>query len=429
MRLESGVFRVPAIGAAVTAVLLLTGVAQASPGGLDPSFGGNGRVVTDLAPNQGGSNVAYAVASYPNDKLVVAGTVSPSGSDSTFGLVRYLFDGSLDRTFGGGDGRVRTAFAEGSAGALNLAVQADGKIVAVGGISGAALAVARYNSDGSLDETFDDDGRVTTNVPGRSPTNGAAVAVQDDGKIVVAGTSEDDFLVVRYESDGSPDETFGTDGVALVDLGGSEHSEAIALQPDGSIVVAGRTVQPPEGDFVWALIRLTSAGLPDPTFGTAGAVMSNLNSRGTEWADDVALQENGKIVAVGKARAKWAIVRYTAGGALDPGFAEGGIARIRFGYYGAEGVVIQSTGKIVVAGPELVGSGAERDLGFGLARFRTDGRFDTTFGGDGHVETPIGRFGDAYAHGLAAQRQRLVVVGRATRDGELRFAAARFGGG
>jgi len=221
---------------------------MASPGGadsgdLDPTFDFDGKVTTDFA---GGPDGANAVAIQANGRIVAVGTGTVGGKWN-FHSARYNPDGSLDNTFGIG-GRVSTGFGSGEDFAYAVAIQADGKIVAAGctfcALGVADFALVRYNVDGSLDATFGIGGKMTTDFSGRR--DGAfAVAIQADGKIVAAGCTAceqvaGDFAIARYNSDGSLDTTLDGDGKVTTDLnGGEDHGNAVAIQGDGRIVAAG----------------------------------------------------------------------------------------------------------------------------------------------------------------------------------------------
>ncbi|MEU8530963.1 calcium-binding protein, partial [Streptomyces sp. NPDC048629] len=186
-------------------------------GGPDPTFGDNGKVASPFG------NAAQSVAVHGADRYVVAGS-SGSGAGSEFAVARYDFDGNFDTTFDG-DGRVTTGFGGSGAVGNDMAVQADGKIVVAGGGNG-DVAVARYNTNGSLDTTFGGDGRVTTDL-GRIFDEAHAVALQSDGKIVVSGSNFDDQALVRYLVDAGPppppsvDVSVTKTGPATVSLGDS----------------------------------------------------------------------------------------------------------------------------------------------------------------------------------------------------------------
>jgi uncharacterized delta-60 repeat protein len=218
-----------------------------SAGALDPTFGAGGKVTTDFDMDL---DEARGLAIQQDGKLVAAGMAWITGqgdgpSTDRFALARYGTDGSLDPGFGAG-GKVTTDFTSGAAEANGVDLQEDGKIVAAGWVTlgGHAFALARYASDGSLDPSFDGDGRVVTTISTGSEARG--VAIQRDGKIVAAGVAcvdclpGSDFGLARYRVDGTLDPTFSGDGTVMTDFGfADDQAFAVALQPDGKIVAAG----------------------------------------------------------------------------------------------------------------------------------------------------------------------------------------------
>ncbi|HEX8118312.1 MAG TPA: delta-60 repeat domain-containing protein, partial [Pyrinomonadaceae bacterium] len=290
-----------AAAAALLALFLFTTApttpASAAAGDLDSSFGRGGRVTTDF----GGAEGATAVAVQPDGKLVVAGSSSQPGGtqlQADFCVVRYKTDGSIDTSFGT-DGRVLTDFGDTYDQALAVLVQPDGKIVVVGAafstgpMAGADFALARYNADGTPDKTFGTDGEVTTSFPSEFYSGATSAALQSDGRLVVAGivyyspTLEiysSDFAVARYNADGTPDKTFGTDGLTTVDFSESDGAAGVVVQPDGRVVMAGsawsitgNTGQP----FGCAVARLNANGSPDSGFDGDGKTL--INFLGQDW--------------------------------------------------------------------------------------------------------------------------------------------------
>jgi uncharacterized delta-60 repeat protein len=302
------------------------GVARLKPDGtLDRSFGGDGEVITGF---DGSAAYAYAVAIQANGKIVVAGVDYPGcgGDDSNFALARYRRDGSLDPTFGDG-GRVITevgAFCVANTFISALAVQEDGKIVAVGSSAGAAFVLARYDSEGALDPTFGGDGLVTTAFPDSLALEANDVALGSDGTILAAGWAfyetagglTDRFALARYLSDGTLDTTFSGDGMVSTGFPTSGHSccpgvagaeaDGVAIQADGGIVALG-TVRG-HGRSGFALARYDEGGTLDPTFGGDGRVISRFGRRSLAYG--LAIQENRRIVAAGFGRGKFALARY-----------------------------------------------------------------------------------------------------------------------
>ena len=359
----------------------LAGGARAAGGDLDPTFGLDGKVTTGFV----GGATAWSVAIQPDRKIVAVGQAA-----ATFGLARYHIDGSLDTTFNG-TGKVTTDFTAGEDSARGVAIQADGKIVAVGHANFERFAIARYNTDGSPDATFSGDGKVITNFTAGSDTaNG--VAIQANGKIVVVGHANPHLAAARYNSDGTLDTTFGGDGKVTTTFPGFGGSVAygVAIQSDGRIVAAGEATT---GNG-FALARFRGDGSLDPRFSGDGKVITQFADGFGGGARAVAVQLDGKIVAAGTAGdifGPFALVRYTTRGQLDPTFGGDGkvTANMGRGEESATGVAIQANGKIVAAGYAGVPhEGGDAWNGFfALARFRTSGVLDSTFGGSGKVRT------------------------------------------
>lgn len=279
------------------------GLARYRPNGtLDPTFSGDGKLTTDFGP---GFDGASEVILQPNGRLVVAGQAS--GGNGQFGLARYLANGALDRTFSG-DGKVATDFTGRADLAWDLALHSDGRIVAAGGAGrSSSMAVVRYQANGSLDPTFSGNGKLTTNFLRGAEDVAAAVVIQPDDKILVAGTTGEQpeiiaggrglrFALVRYNVDGSQDESFSEDGTVVRDLtSGDDFGWDVALQADGKIVVAGVS-DANGGQF--AVLRFDDEGGWDSSFGGDGLVTTNFTAA-FDGALAVGLQADGTIVAAG----------------------------------------------------------------------------------------------------------------------------------
>jgi uncharacterized delta-60 repeat protein len=339
-------------------------VARYNPdGSLDATFGLGGTVYTDL--NGGSSDTGRAMALQPDGKIVLAGqsVTAVSPSDEDFALVRYNSDGSLDTTFGTG-GIVLTDFgAQFFEGAFSVAIDSAGRIVAAGGSFTFAtqrdFAVARYNPDGSLDTTFDGDGRVTTPISLTNFDVAADVAIQADDRIVVVGFANSDVALARYATNGALDTTFGGTGAITTNFGGLfADATAVVIQPDGKVLAVGSTTSTTTTDF--ALVRYNADGSPDASFGTGGHVTTDFTA--TDVLTDVALQADGRIVVTGRTFDSvngddFALARYEANGTVDPTFGVAGIVRtdIATSSDEARGIAIQADGKILVAGPTAFG--------------------------------------------------------------------------
>ena len=394
-------------------------------------FGTGGKVTTDIGSSS--NDDAYGVAVQSDGKIVVAGESNASGS-RTFALARYNADGSLDTSFGS-NGRVTTLFGTVSIG-LAMALQPDDKIL-VGGAgrvtsqAGVDFVLARYNANGSLDNSFDGDGKVNTDIGSGSTDYIWALAVQSDGKIVAAGYSatggDDDFALARYNADGSLDDSFDGDGKVTTPIGaGRDRAFDVALQSDGKIVAAGQS-RNASGNDDFALARYNADGsLDTTTFSNDGKVTTDLASNNHEIINAVALQPDGKIVAAGRgsngSTHDFVLARYNADGSLDNSFDSDGKKATDFAGNDDEvfAMALQSDGKIVVAGRSDIGPANED---FALARYNADGSLDASFGSDGKVTTSIsaarndhGERGDDRARGLALLSDGRIVVAGHSRE-------------
>jgi uncharacterized delta-60 repeat protein len=331
-------------------------------GALDPSFGGTGIVTT---PVRTGDDYGEAVIQQADGKIVVAGySFDAASSDSTITLVRYLGNGTLDPAFGGGTGKVTTNVSTFYDAAMALLQQTDGKLVVAGYID-TDLAVARYLLDGTLDPAFGGGTGVVTTTVGVTYSTAYAVLQQaGDGKLVVAGqsnTSLTDTVVtlVRYGTDGTPDGTFGTAGVVTTPIGTSDDvAYAIAQQSDGKLVVAGSSNNGTNLDM--ALVRYDLLGMPDAGFGTGGIVTTSVGSS-DDVAYGIAQQADGALVVAGSSKGSnldVALVRYDLTGMPDAGFGTAGIVTTPIGTHDdeARAIRIQPNGGIVVAGYSNNGS-------------------------------------------------------------------------
>src|SRR6266853_3860859 len=244
-------------GAIVLTWLISSQLAAAAAGDLDPTFGTAGMVTTDINRS---TDIAQGVAVQADGKLVVVGQTYKhndfSGED--FVVTRYNTDGTLDNSFGSG-GRVRTDFPGLAAVPSSVVIQPDGKIVVAGGAFPnftflGDFEIVRYNSNGSLDTSFGAGGIVTTSFPGQG-SYAFALALQSDGKIIAAGTdfvnfssednSDTDFGLERYNPDGTPDASFGNGGQVTTDFDGfNDDAFSVLIQADGKIVAVGSAKNP-----------------------------------------------------------------------------------------------------------------------------------------------------------------------------------------
>jgi uncharacterized delta-60 repeat protein len=411
------------------ALLFASIISYSQPGSLDLTFDGDGKVTTAIGA---GLDDARSVTVQSDGKILVAG-YSNNGTKFDFALVRYNTNGLLDMTFGGGDGIVTTSIGAVDDAAFEVVVQNDGKIV-IGGYSYTGtdfdFALVRYNIDGSLDMTFGGgDGIVTTDIG--ASDNGRSLVLQSDGKIILAGYTgngvDDDFAIARYNTDGSLDmmNFGGGDGIVITPIGpGIDNIRGVALQTDGKIVVAGFSSNGADEDF--ALARYNMDGSLDVVnFGGGDGIVTTPVGTSHDAGNAVALQSDGKIVIAGRSIIgtvnQFAVVRYNTDGSLDMlNFGGGdGIVTTTIGTIddNARAVALQSDGKIVAAG--FSSNGTDRD--FALARYNTDGTLDATFDGDGKVITDFSATEDI-GLSLKLSGLRIYVAGYSNND----FAVAAY---
>lgn len=394
-------------------------IARYNPdGSLDSSFGEGGKLLAVFGDDV---SAAQAVALQSDGKIIIAGFARRTPQLADFALVRYNSNGSLDSSFGG-TGMLRTAFGTDSSGASALAIQPDGKIIAAGGVSNSVtlndFALARYNIDGTLDSSFDGDGRVTTDLNNGQNENISGIALQSDGRIVAAGTLQAGgftFAVARYNFDGSLDTSFGAGGKVFA--GSRAVATGVAIQPDGRIVVVGFSDL---NFFEFVLVRFNSDGSLDGSFGSGGIVTTD--SGDFEAARAVTLQSDGKIVVAGSNGIFILLARYNSNGSPDTSFGGTGLIGIRFSdNFGSDGfgVALQSDGRVVAVGlsrTQFLGSQ------FAIARVDVNGNPDTSFDGDGKVTTDFPGGGDLCNALVIQPDGKIVVAGGNGGD----FALARY---
>ena len=366
-----------------------------------PTFSsGTGKLTTAVndSTNQYRSGQGNSMALQTDGKIILAGT-SFSGNWSTdtynFGLARYNTDGSLDTSFDG-DGRLVTDFGN-TEYVRTVKVQADGKVL-VGGYSYSdgeiSAIVARYSANGVLDTGFGVGGTVINST--FNTYNNGFIALQADGKILLAGssgTSSSDFVLARYTSSGTLDTTFGSAGLATANVDVYDQVSSVTVQTDGKILVGGTSMNGSSADF--SLVRFNSDGGLDSLFGTAGKVSTSVYH--SDQATSISVQTDGKILLGGYStgcNSDFALLRYTSNGSLDTSFDGDGKLTTAFGSNGdnANSVTVQADGKILLAG---VTSSCDGE--FALVRYNSDGNLDTSFDGDGKLTTDVvtGRYDSA----------------------------------
>ena len=453
----------------VCGLLSLPSVLRAQTNLLDNSFGTKGTVMTAISGGNGSDDEANAIAIQPDGKIVLVGKSEDASNHYAFALARYNTDGSFDNTFGT-NGTVRTPFLEGGIDdeAICVVLQSDGKIVVAGfsedGSSNYAFAIARYDTDGTLDNSFGSGGEVRTQIVGGNGKHDLSfdVVIQPNGKIIVAGLSTATtgvaIALVRYNSDGTLDANFGSDGTVRTPVRYFDHASYVRIEPNSEITVGGIGVdyQFSESSYTWSwpnygdvfeVIKYNSDGTIDNSFGTNGIVRDTVESIADSpywnpslWS--VVAQPDGKFMGIGYSNGgsqyiatnpsthQFLISRFDTAGIPDLTFGLNGVsvAAVKGGTgndYG-HAAVVQSDGKIVVVGPSDYSSSLSK---FALARFNSDGSVDSTFGIKGSYTNSVnGGAGNDEASCAAVQSDgKIVLAGRAeTGSGGWAFALARY---
>ena len=415
---------------AIVAALAISMVAQAAAGGLDPSFGTGGKVITYFGSSNSSAN---AVAIQSDGKIVVAG--SPV-------LLRYNSNGSLDTTFNNNVIAAHSGLTRG----MDVAIQPDGKIVVAAGQN---FGVARFNSDGSLDTNFGTSGIATIPLGECCSGSSHSIAIQKDGKILAAGTlyigNYTDFELVRYDSDGKNYDVQTTD---FSPSGGTfDYVTAIAIQTNGKILLAGNTFNGNPPGYRLAFARYNSTDLSlDTSFGAnsviKGTVISNFGNVGM-YDYSAALQSDGKIAAVGEYGCsagthgctangyKYSLARFKSNGKLDTAFGTNGVTITNFSnmsdapfdsYDQSNDIAIQPDGKLVTGGDTFDGS----NYHFFAARFNSSGSVDTNFGTNGEIATAFGNYDD-HVHAVVLQPDaKIIAAGSSSNGTNTGLALARY---
>ncbi len=382
---------------------------------LDPTFGVGGKVITALGVKD---DWIWASALQPDGKIIGAG-YSTVEFTARLAVARFMPDGSLDTSFGVNGGYVstteRTAFA--------MALHTDGTFVTAGAKPDnnfyIGFAVTRFLANGTPDPTFGTNGSVRTSF-GTVKDEAYAVAVQTNGKIIAAGATQtgnnnNDFALIRYNTDGTLDASFGNAGKVVTAVGPmSDDIYSIAIQPDGKILVAGNTRD--NGDY-FVMARYLSNGTLDPSFGSGGIVKGEVG-----FGVKAMLMPNGQIMFVGRKTGFTIpdifVYRYNANGTLDTSYGTNGKA-VALGIR-ANGATIQPDGKVVVVGL--------KSALFAVARFNTNGTLDTTFGTDGTLTTDVsGNQSLSQAHDTHIQQDgKVIVTGEAYKNNKHNMAITRY---
>lgn len=408
----------------IVMMVFLPIITLAQSGTLDTSFDGDGKKYFGFSTQ---NDYGEFVLMQPDNKIILGGKSSLTGGNLSFSLARLNPNGTFDNTFDT-DGKVTTTYGTEGFEAANGALQTDGKIVVAGtsfissSLGTAQVALVRYNSNGSLDNTFDTDGIVLTQVSPSNEDFGKVVKIQPDGKIVVGVQSKIsfnwDFVLIRYNSDGSLDTTFDTDGIARLNLNlTNEVIYDIALLNDGKIIAVGYQGNTNDDIFI---VRFNTNGSLDTAFGTSGYFIHDFASN-HNYATAVALSSDNKIVIGGRYTngtiTSPFVARLNAGGTFDNTFDTDGILILTNEEY-IEDVVLQSDNKILTFG--IVNNM------FGVSKINANGTFDANFGTNGKVETLVNTQYCFGKNGALQSDGKIVMVGGTYGSPFMKYGVVRY---
>jgi uncharacterized delta-60 repeat protein len=400
-------------------------------GTIDLNFGNNGFVTTQIIPDNDLKNsTATGVVIQPDGKILAAGSYDNYGKNAV-AVARYKEDGSIDQTFGE-NGIVRSYFAETHiVGAVNgLALQSDGRIIVTGYATSATdydLALMRFDTDGTVDSTFGNNGRVLTQI-GPSHDYAYDMIIQPDDKIVLTGATHNsliiDGILVRYTPDGQLDNTFGNNGVVITDFtGGADDYRAIALQSNWKIVVGGYSNNTVTGRREFALAKYNSDGSLDNSFHEDGLMTFESLIGGVV---SVKILNQNQILILGGTGGGWkvALAKVNADGTLDSNFGTNGMLQTNFVNSTSDNAVkllVQEDNKFIVTGSSLISSGASVMSG---QRFNADGSVDETFADNGAFFIDLTERGFSSSHSsVMANDGSIYVAGKTFTDKNINIFA------
>jgi uncharacterized delta-60 repeat protein len=401
---------------------------SAQYGTLDPGFGTGGKVTLDFnLKNDFGGPVEVL----PDDRILMAGSVMIN-SNFDFGVARFNPDGSPDNTFGV-NGRISLAVGGFDDMPADLYILPDGRFLVAGTIANATEAdfgIARFNADGTLDQTFGTNG---ITVYPLTPQYDAvsSIGVQSDNKIVLAGKTgqyypDEDLALARFNADGSIDPTFGTNGQVIMSIGlQSTKANAIRIMADDKILLTGFTHLEPIV-YIVLVAKLNADGSPDAGFGTNGIVTTQVGTYACE-GHDLAIQQDGKILVGGiqdiDNQYNFILARYNADGSPDTGFGSGGSVITDLGAWDrGHALLLQPDQRILVGGY----SGLYPDLDFAVVRYKADGSLDPTFGTGGIAKTDFSGLSDIIFDMAFQSDGKLVTAGYSEGSLAYDFALARY---
>ena len=403
------------------------------PGSLDTTWSGTGKVITAIGS---GPDAANSITLQPDGKVLLAGFCY-NGATYDFCAARYLANGSLDTTWNG-TGKVTTAIGSGDDYATSMTLQPDGRVLLAGYCTNGTnndFCAARYLANGTLDTSWNSTGtspgKVITPI-GTGSAYANAMTLQPDGKVLLAGyclgSTNNDFCAARYLANGTLDSTWNGTGTVITAIGsGGDYARAMTLQPDGKVLLAGNCSGATTYDFCAA--RYLANGTLDITWSGTGTVVTPIVT-GDNSARSITLQPDGKVLLAGRCyngtNIDFCAARYLANGTLDSTWNGTGkvITAIGSGDDAATSMTLQPDGKVLLAG--VCRNGTYDD--FCAARYLANGTLDTAWNGTGKVTTPIGNSYDT-ATAMTLQPDGKVLLAGYCSNGAINFCAARYDGG
>ncbi len=404
-------------------------------GVLDSTFGTNGITVTDVSNNEMNDG-GQSVLTKDNGSIIVTGYTTNTNGDKDFALVQYDSNGMLDNSFG--TNGIASLDLNGFDNIASSSVmQSDGKIITVGYTSNTNkdIIVTRFNSNGSLDTSYATNGIYTYD--SGADDYAETVAILSNDTILVGCSLSSDYGVIKISSLGTNDTTFGSNGIVTTDLGSGDTIEDIKLQSDGKILItgtSGKSVAGGDGDvYDKALIRYNTNGTLDTNFNSTGIIFNSFENGGDDGGYSIIVQPDGKIIVCGSSYIglnddNFALTRYNNDGSIDITFGTNGTTITDFGssYDYCLSSLLQNDGKIILGGMKVNGTTYNRD--FCLARYDSNGILDTNFGTNGILATDINN--DSRDHGISLafhQDNKLLLAGYSRNVGEtFDFAIARY---
>ncbi|WP_282067954.1 T9SS type A sorting domain-containing protein [Olleya namhaensis] len=384
-------------------------------GSLDTSFGTNGIVINDISDNLL-SDKSLSIIVKDNGAFVVSGYTTNSNGNKDIALAQYNSDGSLDTLFGT-NGIVTLDINGLDEDAISSTFQSDGKIITVGETDN-KVVVARFNSNGTIDTSFATNGIFVYNIS--SEDVAIAVAISTNHEIYIGCRFFFDYGVIKLTELGTFDSTFGTNGIVTTDLGSVDYLTDIKLLSDNKLIVTGTSGNNHSGingdSFDKAIIKYNSDGSLDTTFNSNGIIFTTYEDGGDDSGNALIIQPDNKIVVCGSSYIgteddNFALARYNIDGSVDTSFGINGVSIIDHGldFEICTSALLQGDGKILVGG--YVINGTTFDFNFGLARYNSDGSIDSSFGNNGIILTDLNNNSSDYAYSMAFQNNKILLTG------------------